>query len=380
MPKRTTLICTVGTSLIYPNLSSLTGATQTDPIQKKLAQAYTAKDWEKVASSLHELKSNERTCGAEINSMSDLLELEEIEKSRLYLLHSDTEDGRTIANILERYFTIDRWTVKTWCVEGLSDADPKLFRTRGLRNLAKIFGECVREAGSAGFCAINATGGYKAQIAVAVLMGQALDIPVYYKHERFNAIIPFPPMPVSLDFSLWQRASHMFMMLDKPDACEPWEWFCNDWDERLEPLVDRVPDNGKEYLGLSPIGQIFHEAHRSQFQKLKNINLPRSACEREKEDPKIGDHSYAQNEKENIRLFLKKITDEVPYVRYCRTNYYNQDLPRPKAFRLSSYGVEGIYSEGKSCTKFEVKTTADEDHDLSVVVADLNMKLEVQGW
>jgi len=34
--------------------------------------------------------------------------------------------------------------------------------------------------------AINATGGYKAQIATTALIGIALDIAVYYKHERFN--------------------------------------------------------------------------------------------------------------------------------------------------------------------------------------------------
>ena len=111
-------------------------------------------------------------------------------------------------------------------VEGLRDDAPDKFRTQGLRNLAKLFGEQVREARKENrSCAINATGGYKAQIAIAVLMGQALDIPVYYKHERFDAIIPFPPMPVALDFSLWERASGMFTVLAKSDACEPWEPF-----------------------------------------------------------------------------------------------------------------------------------------------------------
>ena len=379
MPERTTLICTVGTSLIYPNLSSLTRKKQTDSTLRGLAQAYSEKNWEEVASNLHLLGSTERICGAEINSVSDLLGIEEFKKSRLYLLHSDTEDGRTIAEILMRYFTQDRWTVETRCVDGLRDDDPKLFRTRGLRNLAKIFGECVRAAGGAGLCAINATGGYKAQIAVAVLMGQALDIPVYYKHERFNAIIPFPPMPVSLDFSLWQRASHMFMSLDKHNACEPWELFSEDWDERLEPLVNREEIDGEDHLELSAIGQIFHETHHFRFQQLRRENVPREARKDEKEEPKIGKHGYGQ-EMEGILRFLKKITDDVPYVRYCRTTYWNQDLPRKKGFRLTGHGVQGEYSEGQGCVKFEVMTTAEEESNLLVVVADLNKRLEEQGW
>ena len=77
-------------------------------------------------------------------------------------------------------------------IDDLQDADPKRFRTKGLRNLAKVVCGVIRDYGAAN-CAINATGGYKAQIAIAVLMGQALGVPVYYKHERFDEIIAFPP-------------------------------------------------------------------------------------------------------------------------------------------------------------------------------------------
>ena len=221
MPKTQphTLLCTIGTSLLYPNLSSLTRKPQTDPTFAALTEAYSAKNWSEVATQLHKIEPTNRICGAEINSVTDLLAQGFIEKGYLHLFHSETDDGRAIAEILQSYFTKARWSVKIHCVEGLRDDNPELFRTQGLRNLAKLFGEQVRESRKNFIpCAINATGGYKAQIAIAVLMGQALDIPVYYKHERFDAIIPFPPMPVALDFSLWQRASGMFIVLAK-DRC-----------------------------------------------------------------------------------------------------------------------------------------------------------------
>src|SRR5437773_1205753 len=81
-------------------------------------------------------------------------------------------------------------------------------RTRALRTPARRICAVVRER-SAAACALNATGGYKAQIAVAVLLGQALGVPVYYKHELFSEIIAFPPLPVALDFEVWMRASGM---------------------------------------------------------------------------------------------------------------------------------------------------------------------------
>ncbi|MGI5862875.1 MAG: putative CRISPR-associated protein [Myxococcales bacterium] len=71
----------------------------------------------------------------------------------------------------------------------------------GLRNLVRAIGKIARDAGGPEWVAINATGGYKAQIAVAVLIGQALGSPVFYKHERFESeVIAFPPMPVSFDY------------------------------------------------------------------------------------------------------------------------------------------------------------------------------------
>ena len=275
MPKPHTLICTLGTSL-FGNLRRLAEAQQSDPDREALAKAYSGRDWAEVASHLVKIAPSEQVCGAEINSV-EILASDKVERVNLHLLHSDTDDGRAIAGILQSYFKAHGWhNVSCHTLDGLRDDDPNLFRTQGLRNLAKKCGELVRFAGGAEFCAINATGGYKAQIAIAVLIGQALDIPVYYKHEFFrtDAIISFPPMPVALDFSLWERASGMFMALSRANAFEPWQHFEDDWDERFEPLVDRVDVDGAEYLELSPAGQIFHETFLQRFQQFKTERLP----------------------------------------------------------------------------------------------------------
>ena len=376
MPKnipRNTLLCTVGTSLFYPNLSKLSDTDPAPPLAA-LAQAYARKDWQKVAELLHELKPTERRCGAEINSVADLLTHEYVNKDSLHLLFSDTEDGENIAVVLKDYFILDDWKeVEAHRVDDLKDGDPRAFRTQGLRNLAKLLGERVREAG-ADFCAINATGGYKAQISIAVLMGQALEIPVYYKHERFNAIIPFPPMPVALDFELWERASGMFRVLSQPNACEPWEHFCEDWDERFESLVNRVTIDGTDCLELSATGQIFHETFRSRFQRHKTARFPRDA--HEKRPPNLKDHDYKQA-RDNIERFLQKVTDARPYICSCHTTYWNPDLPEKDQFRMRDGKAQGIYSNGTWCVKFTVLTTAGDDEDqLRAVVADLNEWLE----
>ena len=370
-PPRHTLICTVGTSL-FTNLGRLR---HDDPESNPaLVQAYAGRRWKDVAAQLRQIEATERVCGAEINSVAELLAHFHVERGHLHLLVSETEDGESIGATLDEYFNGDGWEVEVHEIGDLRDDDPGAFRTRGLRNLAKTIGERVRESGTE-FCGINATGGYKAQIAIAVLMGQALGVPVYYKHERFNAIIPFPPMPVSLDASLWERASGMFTVLGKPGAFEPSDRFRTDWDERFEPLVNRETIDGVEHLELSATGQIFHETFRTRFQQSKTTRLPRAAGQAKRKAPSLGNHSYG-SARESIMRYLERLGAERTYVRYCHSTYWNPDLPESSRFRLAGRNVEGVYSNGTWCVKFRVITTAGEEDDLGVVVADLNAWLD----
>ena len=88
MPRHT-LLCTIGTSLFYPNLSTLKDD-NSNPTLATLAQAYAREDWEQVAELLHELNPTERLCGAGINSVADLLNDNYVDKGSLHLLFSDT--------------------------------------------------------------------------------------------------------------------------------------------------------------------------------------------------------------------------------------------------------------------------------------------------
>ena len=369
---RSTLICTVGTSL-FGNLKRL------DPhgAHRALLEEHRRSDWTRVASLLAGIDPADRLCGAEINSVNDLVSKALVARGRLHLLASDTPEGNDVGAVLNGYFRAGGWRASVHAIDGLKDDDPGAFRTRGLRNLAKAIGERVREYG-AEQCAINATGGYKAQIAITVLMGQALGIPVYYKHERFNAIIPFPPMPVALDSSLWERASGMFVALGETNEMAPWEDFADDWDERFEPLVNRETVDGEEYLELSATGQIFHETFRTRFRRSRKGRLPREATRSEKRSPVLTDHAW-KRAREPITRHLGRVTDEVSYVTGCHATYWNPDLPATPRFRLSGGEVEGVYSNGSWCVRFRVLTTAGEGDDLGVVVADLNEWLAGRG-
>jgi putative CRISPR-associated protein (TIGR02619 family) len=377
------LLCTVGTSLFRPNLEGLRKALADGVVaadRRLLAEAYAARDWPAVAAALGALAPDDRLCGAEINSVASMIAKGHASPDAgLFFFHSATADGRAIGEVLALYFrSRGHAPVEAVEVADLQDADPKRFRTHGLRNLARALCRVVRER-SASACAINATGGYKAQIAVAVLLGQALHIPVYYKHEQFSEIIAFPPLPVALDFEVWLGANALLHDLAGGDVL-PFAPYRDGWDERFESLVERETVDGVEVLTLSPAGLIFHETFRQRWRSTSDVVLPPPAPPGRKKAPVLkSNEGHMLAHRDEIERFLGAVTAEVPQVVLCATSYFNPDLPERTRFRAARGGVEGSYSGGSWTVKFRVETTAETEGQRRAVVAALNEWLAARG-
>ncbi len=370
-----TVICTVGTSLFRPNLAGLR-ADDPEPNRQALARAYAAGDWEAVATGLGTHGPTDRLCGAEINSLASLVAKGyAAADANLVFCHSDTADGQAIGRILEVYFRrAGHSSVQARTITDLQDRDARLFRTRGLRNLAREVCKVIRDYGAAS-CAINATGGYKAQIAIAVLMGQALGVPVYYKHELFDEIISFPPMPVAFDFEAWMRLSGLLLVLQADlqpaDLVEDYP----DDAETLESLVDRETVDGVDYLELSPTGQIFHETFRERFRTTRDQVLPPPVPTGQKKPPHFEDSGHMHAVR-GLKAFLEAVTASAPQVVRCSTFWSHPDLPRPARFWVGAEGVEGQFSDGKALVKFRVETSATSPGQMAAVAARLNEWLQ----
>jgi putative CRISPR-associated protein (TIGR02619 family) len=366
---RQTLICTVGISLFYPNLQSLPASTTfadwlarqpaidqphlSPAIVADLKAAYQQQQWADLAIALGQLPPTLRLAGAEINSIADLLAQGDCApNARLIFCHSDTDQGRAIATLLTHYYGLRGHPTEAHAIADLQDDDPKRFRTSGLRNLVKTLSQVLRTYGAQS-CAINATGGYKAQIAIAVLIGQALRVPVYYKHERFSEIISFPPMPISLDADLWLNHCGWLSALQDPAALLSTATLPTPWDEALEPLIERDTIDGVEYVALSATGQIFHEAFRDR--QPDPAALPPPVPSSQKQAPQLTDHNWG-NAHTAILRHLQQVTDQCPYAVGCRTHYWNPHLPSINQFRLRDDSIEGIYSNGSWTVKFWVDT------------------------
>lgn len=362
---RDTLICTVGTSLIT-NLRRDTA----------LHHYLESQNTKALVTFLLETSPDDRICGAEINSIHSILKGKHLKKAgTLIFLISDTEDGKFTGQILRQYYmnskNPDRFAeVDIRIVGGLTADDPNLFRNTGLRNLVRRISEVVKAPEESKRILINATGGYKAQISFAGMIGQALDIPVCYMYEGFPDVIELPPQPISLDLSFWLEYNDLFydleegMQTDRSFAVP---------DPRFDSLVDDVSEKGTYFTTLSPSGQLFHETFRHHFAKQTGLLPPSSLIAPEKkkiryEDANLGKHK-------GLDVFLKKLRF-VPYVNEIYTHYYNPDLNEPVRFRKSAKGetgqVEGIFSNAGATTKFSILTTAKTKRQTDACIADLN--------
>ncbi|MBK1986922.1 putative CRISPR-associated protein [Sphaerospermopsis aphanizomenoides BCCUSP55] len=265
---RNTLICTVGTSL-FGNIRNS---------EESIKKAFEDKNWNQLALLLIEQENTARVCGAEINSITSICSKNLLtSRIRLIFLVSDTEEGKNTGQVLKLYYSNKKNSLKFdevdyRILEGLRDNDVKAFKQQGLKNLVKEISTEVRKF-TPETIAINATGGYKAQISFAGMIGQALEIPVYYLFEKFSEVIELPPQPVALDLAFWLNNYLLFAQLEDEQIIEESKLEGNLDSEYLYSLIDKETEGETNVVSLSAMGVLFNERSRLQFAKQENTIL-----------------------------------------------------------------------------------------------------------
>lgn len=212
-----------------------------------------------------------RACGAEVNSTALLAGGQKLSVGvleapfRVHLLVSDTPEGEWSGKVLTTHLRDWKGVAGvTWeAVAGLDGRNPRGFGHQGLRELVKTAAKRLTEArrqDPGGQCVINATGGYKAQISLAGLLGQALKVPVVYLFEQFEQCIELPPMPVDFDRSLWIENYGLFRALAEEGMVPAARLAALAPDARLLPLLDEEDVDGERYVALSPVLELMHQA------------------------------------------------------------------------------------------------------------------------
>ncbi|MEM8613106.1 MAG: putative CRISPR-associated protein [Cyanobacteria bacterium P01_H01_bin.105] len=279
-------------------------------------QAQESEDWQRVAEALLKEDPSARLCGAEINSINSIVSNNYLDaQDRLIFLSSDTNDAENICEILVYYYEHQSNPVQFGIVEkprrliGLKDSNVEDFQKKGLKNLVQQISTDVR-CYSSDAIAINATGGYKAQISFAGMIGQALGIPVYYLFERFSKVIELPPQPIALDLSLWLNHYVVFDKIATADSTrelvEAAQVEIDLQTTSLDSMIEKVPIDEVSYLTLSAMGTLFHERCRLQFERQKKTLLaliPQDEVPPEKKKIFLRD----DHGKEYLKKFSKKI-------------------------------------------------------------------------
>lgn len=114
---------------------------------------------------------------------------------KVALVHSQTDEGRFCANTLAKYAESRGIEAETCEVKSLRYTDSKEFN-KGLSNLAKTLSSLIARRQQVGSVIMAATGGFKAEIAVANLVGALLGCAVYYIYEQFEELVCIDPLPV----------------------------------------------------------------------------------------------------------------------------------------------------------------------------------------
>ena len=315
---RNTLVCTVGTSL-FSNLTFLNEKTNDKPLNWKLIKEHFMQErWAMLAEELYKTNSPDiRLLGAEINTIEEAKKKNWLAIQNLIFLVSDTEKGENTGKVLTKYFEkrkdLNLVNIEYIKIEKLQDQNPKEFKTTGLRNLVRVVGDIIQRFGAEQI-AIDATGGYKAQIAVAVLIGQALKIPVYYKHELFSEIIDFPALPISLDYDILGKNASLLSDFEKGYVFSSSE--ISKLDDKIKVFLDEIEEGGESIYELNAIGQLYLTSFRLRYPKATRLK-PLSQSERKK--PTFGnDHHYPKG----FKNFVQKVWEENNWIKTCWTIPY----------------------------------------------------------
>lgn len=245
-----TVIVTVGTSL-------LTNA-QRDAGKSPLTGA-------DLMAYLHRMPAEKAS--AETNSLTRILTPDD----RMVFLHSQTDEGKRCAEVLVQYYRQAGYDADLREVPDLTYAERR-FKNRGLRSLVStLIGLIDQERRAGRDVVINATGGFKAEVAYATLVGVLLDVPVYYIHEAFGDIIEMPSLPIAWDYSLLADHEDFFT------------WIRSDLrrTREVERRLSRIPDCSNEvrllleaeegFTTLSAAGEAFYEAYQISEQRYAGV-------------------------------------------------------------------------------------------------------------
>lgn len=361
----TFILATVGTSLLSHLRRELNVATHPSK-QQALAL-------------LRKLDPTHVAAGAEINSVEHLLNGPRLSLGEtappfsLGFLVSETDEGGWTGALLEAYYRSVRGIEDvTWhVVEGLTPDDPERFARTGLRNLVRLSSKLLHEADKKGsFRVINATGGFKAQISFAGLIGQTLGVPVVYQFESFPVCVELPPMPVDFDREIWLTHYDLFMKLSIESCLTDADFPFQAVEPVIRDLLDTYEERGQRLYALSPILELMHQGFL--------LRRPKNVCEPPVSGKTLADKLALVKAElphcpNGTEQFAKSLAAKFDWIKAIKNHTPKNPSPRSHLLkREADPSMQWIsYSDGQYGVRISVHTTCEHEGHVEYVRQEL---------
>jgi putative CRISPR-associated protein (TIGR02619 family) len=200
-----TIVCTVGTS-IANGCKSIQSYYQRTSSWDEDISALKSEIESKLAPMLASDDVFVRGC-AEIHSLH---RLDCGPSDEVILLTSDTAEGMACGTILkstiQQIFGVEK--VSLTRVQGLQARDGERLKKQGIPNLINLLTPVLQDPQRryAGGVILNPTGGFKGVVPFMTVLGMLYGAKVVYMFEFSNQLVTLPPLPVTLDPEIFERA------------------------------------------------------------------------------------------------------------------------------------------------------------------------------
>ncbi|MGB3511166.1 MAG: putative CRISPR-associated protein [Microcoleaceae cyanobacterium] len=192
-----TIITTTGTSLL---------SNATRELNKNKGESFADDELQNYFKSVGPEKAS-----AETKSLLKIANPED----EVVLLYTKTVNGELCAREVARYLKGKKWSNIRLRELPLEENEAQ-FERRGLRELVNILIEEISKAQRENQeVIINATGGFKAEIAYTTIVGMIFQVPVKYIYQFFEEPITFPTLPISWNVDLLLGYEEFFEWIDE---------------------------------------------------------------------------------------------------------------------------------------------------------------------
>jgi putative CRISPR-associated protein (TIGR02619 family) len=337
-----TVLTTTGTSL-------LGNAARVLNKPNKPAKALTDNDL------IHFLKTEgPATACAETNSLSKIA----TPADEIVLLYTNTVDGERCVKEIHRYLKSSAWS-NVRLQKLLLEQNEAQFERSGLRALANILIEEINQAQRKQHeVIINATGGFKAEIAYTTMVGMVFQVPVKYIYQDFEKPITFPALPIAWNIDLMLEYDWFFDWIDaecrkQTEVDQRLNHIDESDRERIRQLL--LPPDVDEEVFLSPAGEILWKRFRSQREMVVEDPLRSTIPEKERISSSLKEvkHHYPKG----TLAFAEKVAALEPVEEITGGNFENTTMPRVK--RADADGtIKLLWADNEKAVNLTIRTTA----------------------